>query len=226
MIELTTEQRTFDWYKARFGMFTASQINKLMVATDLKSNSFTTEKAKGYLNLLAGERFLKQNTWDSLSDEEKQNFIWNQYPSNSAMKWGTFYEDTARKRFSFENDKDIEEFGSCVNDERPYISASPDGYIKAENALVEIKCPEMQTYVAYTDSIVDAESLKKNKMEYYWQIMLQMYVTGADKCYFVWYHPLIGIEYAIIERNQADIDFLLKRIDEAEKIVCNKFEKL
>lgn len=224
MIQLTQGQRTRDWYKARLGMFTASQVHKLMGKTDLSRNTFG-DTAYSYLALLAGERKLKETKWDSLSDEEVDDFVKTQYQSNRAMAWGTFYEESARNLFAFENDKIITELGSCVDDERPYLSASPDGLIDDENALVEIKCPQLETYCKYCDKIVDAITLKETKPEYYWQIFTQMHVMKADLCYFVWYHPYLGEEFVIIQMNE-DINLLLNRIDKAEEIVQSIYNKL
>ena len=224
MKELTTEQRTYDWYKARLGMFTASQIAKLMVSGKKKEDYFG-ETAKTYIALVAMERKIKEK-WDSLSDEERDEFIRNQYPANNAMKWGTYHEAFARNAFEFEHEFEVIEFGSCVREERDYVSASPDGYIKLENAIVEIKCPQIETYGRYVMNVVDALTLKAEKADYYWQMMLQMWITDAEYGYFVWYHPYLGMKYAHIERNDEDINTMLERIDKAEELAKEIYSKL
>ena len=80
MEQLTTEQRTYDWYKARFGMFTASEVHKLMGKTDMNKSkngeAVFGDTAMSYIYRIASERKMLYNgMWDSMTDEEKDNFI-------------------------------------------------------------------------------------------------------------------------------------------------------
>lgn len=226
MKELTREQRTYEWYKARFGMFTASAVHVLMGKTDLKKGEFG-KTAMDYLDTLAGERLMViRGKWDAMSDEEKDNYLNTQYPSSAEMRWGTEHEGSARCLFSFLNGVEVKEVGSCVSDEYAFISASPDGVIEGKDEIIEIKCPKLNTFTRYTNRIDDAETLKEEKPEYYWQIVLQLYVTGAKKCHFCWYHPQLGIVSVEIERNEEDEKALVDRIIKAEEIVKAEFEKL
>lgn len=224
MIQLTQDQRSYGWYKARLGMFTASQIAKLMTASKKKDEIFG-DSAKTYIALVAMERKVKER-WDSMTDEERDDFIRHEYPTNNAMDWGTFYEPLARTSFEFDRNVIVTQYGSCVREEMPNVSASPDGYIEEENAIIEIKCPKMDTFGRYVMNVVDGASLKAEKADYYWQMMLQMWITGASYGYFVWYHPSIGMEFAHIERNDEDINIMLQRIEKAEELAKETYDKL
>ena len=230
MEQLTNEQRTYDWYRARFGKFTASQVHKLMGKTDLNKSKDGKEvfgdTAMSYIYQLASERKLMMNgTWDAMDDEQKDEFIRTQYPSNKAMQWGTEHEADARIKFSFVTGKAVKEVGTCINQAMPNVSASPDGVIEEENALIEIKCPSIEIFARYTDTICGNESLLEEKPEYYWQIQLQMWVTGMKKCYFVWYHPLLGLKHTTIDADRG-IEQLELRIRAAEEIVQRAYTKL
>lgn len=224
MIQLTQDQRSYDWYKARLGMFTASQIAKLMTASKKKDEMFG-DTAKTYIALVAMERKVKER-WDDMTDEERDNFIRHQYPCNKAMEWGTYHEEFARSAFEFDRGVTVTQYGSCIREEMQYVSASPDGFIAEENAIIEIKCPQLETFGRYVMNVVDGATLKAEKADYYWQMMLQMWITGANYGYFVWYHPLIGMEFAMVERNDEDINIMLQRIEKAEELAKETYEKL
>ena len=224
MIQLTQDQRSNDWYKARLGRFTASQISKVMTASKKKGEMFG-DTAKTYIALVAMERKVKER-WDDMSDEERDNFIRHQYPCNKAMEWGTYHEEFARSSFEFERGVTVTQYGSCIREEMPYVSASPDGFIAEDNATIEIKCPKLETFGKYVMNVVDGVSLKAEEPDYYWQMMLQIWITGADYGYFVWYHPLIGMEFAMIERNDEDINNMLQRIEKAEELAKETYDKL
>lgn len=231
MEQLTTEQRTYDWYKARFGMFTASEVHKLMGKTDMNKSKngevVFGDTAMSYIYRIASERKLLYNgIWDSMTDEEKDDFIRTQYASNKAMQWGTEHEDMARNRFAFETSKIITEVGSCVNTNLLCLSASPDGVIENEDALVEIKCPSLETYARYSDRIHDNLSLLEEKPEYYWQIQTQLWVTEKKLCYFVWYHPYVGLQYTTIVPDTNNTNMMLNRIEEAEELAQRIYQKL
>lgn len=224
MIQLTQDQRSYGWYKARLGMFTASQIAKLMTASKKKDEMFG-DTAKTYIALVAMERKVKER-WDDMTDDERDNFIRHEYPSNNAMDWGTYHEEFARTAFEFDRGVTVTQFGSCIREEMPFVSASPDGWIEEENAIIEIKCPKMDTFGRYVMNVVDGASLKAEKADYYWQMMLQMWITGASYGYFVWYHPLIGMEFAMVERSDEDINIMLQRIEKAEELAKETYDKL
>lgn len=224
MIQLTQDQRSYGWYQARLGMFTASQIAKLMTASKKKDEMFG-DTAKTYIALVAMERKVKER-WDDMTDDERDNFIRHEYPSNNAMDWGTYNEEFARTAFEFDRGVTVTQFGSCIREEMPFVSASPDGWIEEENAIIEIKCPKMDTFGRYVMNVVDGASLKAEKADYYWQMMLQMWITGASYGYFVWYHPLIGMEFAMVERSDEDINIMLQRIEKAEELAKETYDKL
>lgn len=231
MEQLTTEQRTYDWYKARFGMFTASEVHKLMGKTDMNKSTLDNvvfgDTAMSYIYRLASERrMICKGMWDSMENEEKDNFIRTQYASNRAMQWGTEHEDMARNRFGFETGKCITEVGSCVNPKMDFLSASPDGVIEDEDALVEIKCPSLEVYARYSDRIGGNDTLLEEKPEYYWQIQTQLWVTEKKLCYFVWYHPYVGLQYTTITPDAHNTNVMLDRIKSAETLVRRIYRKL
>ncbi|KAH7945383.1 hypothetical protein HPB49_010296 [Dermacentor silvarum] len=60
---------------------------------------------------------------------------------NAATKHGKRMEAVARVQFSKKTGLSVTKVGSVVSEEMPWLSASPDGMIDGENAILEIKCP-------------------------------------------------------------------------------------
>ncbi|KAJ8882099.1 hypothetical protein PR048_018587 [Dryococelus australis] len=62
------------------------------------------------------------------------------FSGNADTRWGTEMEATAFLSVSETLGKKIENCGSFIHKEYPYLGATPDGVIE-ESAIVEIKCP-------------------------------------------------------------------------------------
>ncbi|KAI4873696.1 hypothetical protein NFI96_007229, partial [Prochilodus magdalenae] len=76
-------------------------------------------------------------------------------------------------------------------EDAPWMGSSPDGlvYDPTENpqyGLVEVKCPNVKSYVdcSYLEAKHGTLQLKHHH-NYYWQIQGQMLITGMDWCDFV-----------------------------------------
>ncbi len=64
---------------------------------------------------------------------------------------------------------------------------SPDGL--GEDSIIEIKCPFNSAVHLRNATITDAESLKDNHPEYYWQMQFGMLCTQTEYGIFVSYDP-------------------------------------
>lgn len=115
---------------------------------------------------------------------------------STATRWGNFMEDHAFGRFYEETKLQII---PCSNRETDFrISpvkdhgGTPD-FVSFDGELVgSIKCPFTES--AFIDlwdlcKSEDVERFKKEKKEYYWQLVSDLLVTGAKKCVLVVYMP-------------------------------------
>ena len=70
--------------------------------------------------------------------------------------------------------------------EKYHAGCSPDGVIYDEDGnikeIIEIKCPMIETFVSY----LDPDFMNP---DYATQCQFNMFITGADVCHFVVYHP-------------------------------------
>lgn len=93
--------------------------------------------------------------------------------------------------------------------------------------VLEIKCPNIGTFMKYKHLIHSAEDLKNVKPEYYWQMMAEMDCTGAVSGVFVTYCPWLSkpFHYANIERVEDDIKLMQERVNLANEFIDNIINK-
>lgn len=223
MIVDNIEQRSVGWFRSRMGCLTGSKIADIMKSGRKKDEIFS-DTAKSYLYQIAGERIFNP---DFLNDDGVfQDYIDQTSVTTKAMQWGTDNEDAAKHLFMDMNfpDGEMIELSSCKHDTIPYFAASPDGAIYGRDGgeirIIEVKCPNINTYMKYRSLIHDAASLKETEAKYYWQMMAEMSCTGAKSGIFITYNPWLSkpIHWADIERNDEDIKLMEDRV-----VLANKF---
>ena len=224
MITSNVEQRSLDWYRLRCGHITGSKVADIMKSGRKKDEVFS-DTAKSYLFQVAGERMFNQTFLND--DGIFQDYIDQVSVNTKAIQWGADQEDAAKSLFMQMNfpEGEITELSSCKHDTIPYFAASPDGaiyygrdgeYLK----IIEVKCPNINTYMKYRTLIHDAASLKETEPKYYWQMMAEMSCTGAKGGIFIVYCPWLSkpIHWAEIDRVEDDIKLMEDRV-----ILANDF---
>ena len=184
-----------------------------------------SETALSYIYQIAGERIFNP---DFLNDDDiLQDYIDQVSVNTKAMQWGADMEDQAKACFcQLPQNEGIEitDVSSCKHDTIPYFAASPDGAIYGRDGgdikIIEVKCPNINTYMKYRTLIHDASSLKETEPKYYWQMMAEMSCTGAKGGIFIVYCPWLSkpIHWAEIERVDDDIELMEQRV-----ILANDF---
>lgn len=200
-------QRSDEWFEMRKGRFTASDIVRLLGKDGLKMTSqsiesFAFEKA---VEILYGI-------------DEEESFI------SFDMQRGIDQEPLAFQKF-----KDIKELEFIDVQECSFFpygehaGASPDGLV-GKNAVLEIKNPRrVKFFKQIVDSVDDIDS------KYIAQMQMQMLCTNSEKCYFFNYLIDNGKEYwheILINRDEAMIDLIKKRIEIATDLKLDFIEKL
>ena len=183
------EQRSEEWFQARLGKVTASNIDNVIVKV---KNGESTYKRKYRIQLIT-ELLTKKNV---------PVFV------NDAMRWGTEHEDEARDLY-IEKKKllkgvDVTEIGFIDHPTVNMSGASPDGLVGL-NGLIEIKCPTPTTHT---------EILMTRKIPSKWvhQMQWQMACMPERKwCDFVCYHPHFhGEQKMLIVRVERDDDLITR----------------
>ncbi len=223
MITDGIEQRSLEWYRSRCGCITGSKVADIM-KSGRKKDEIWSDTAKSYLYQIAGERLFNP---DFLNDDDVfQDYIDQTSFTTKAMQWGSDQENAAKSLYMTMNfpEGEIAELSSCKHDTIPHFAASPDGAIYGRDGkdirIIEVKCPNINTYMKYRSLIHDAASLKEVEPKYYWQMMAEMSCTGASSGIFITYCPWLSkpIHWAEIERVGEDIKLMEERV-----ILANQF---
>lgn len=223
MIADGVEQRSLEWFRSRVGNITGSKVSEIM-KSGRKKEELWSDTAKSYLYQIAGERLFNP---DFLNDDDVfQDYIDQTSFTTKAMQWGSDQEEAAKSLWMTMNfpEGEIVDLSSCQHDTIPHFAASPDGAIYGRNGedirIIEVKCPNINTYMKYRSLIHDASSLKETEPKYYWQMMAEMSCTGAKSGIFITYCPWLSkpIHWAEIERVEEDIKLMEERV-----ILANQF---
>ena len=161
-------QGSEEWFKARAGVPSSSNFDKVVTGSGLPSKQ--------------QEKYIYQLVGESLLGTKEEGY------QNVAMQRGTEMEGEARDLYSMISGETVIEVGFCIADNLFKYGASPDGLV-GDDGLLEIKCPNLATHVGY---------LLDNKMPstYFQQVQGQMLVTARKWVDFMSYYP--GIKPFII----------------------------
>uniref|UniRef100_UPI0035D11475 lambda exonuclease family protein n=1 Tax=Bartonella sp. MU37NMGALS TaxID=3243560 RepID=UPI0035D11475 len=162
-------QRTAEWFQARLGKVTASNVYNVLSKT---AKGLPTSKYEDYKTKLMTERLI---------GEISQSY------TTPAMQWGIEHEEDALREYGFIYDADITKCGFIQHPTIEMAGASPDGLI-GEDGLIEVKCPRSVTHMRFCigDEI---------KPEYHAQMQFQMACTERKWCDFVSYDPRFTGEF-------------------------------
>lgn len=213
------EQRTPEWYLARKGKFTASEIANLLVASKKKDEAFG-DTAISYINDKVNEVMMPDSMF--------VNFIEEYQLSTPALRWGNTFEADARDLYSERTGYIVVETGFFEYGN--HAGGSPDGIMPSENGIIEIKCPfEGKTHVVFMEMTKPSDLLAANK-KYYYQIQANLLFTGADFCDFISFNPrmsdLMRMKQLRIARDNDAIILLKERIRLASELLESKITNL
>lgn len=200
-------QRTKEWYDARLGRFTASQISRLL-------GKDTLQKTKDAIDNFALEKAI-----ESIYGLEEDQFV------SFDMQRGIALEPLAFRKFKQLKELEfltVKECGFYPYNE--HGGASPDGIV-SNNSILEMKCPKRGKFFK-----IVANGISEVDNTYIAQMQKQMLCTGSERAYFFNYHiDEMGFEYwheLIIERDEAMIDLIKDRIEMAAEIKINYINKI
>lgn len=191
-------QQTSEWYKAKAGVPSTSNFDKIITTAGKPS-----KQADKYMLRLAGESIL------GTAEETYQN---------AAMLKGCEMEPEARKYYELVTGEKVEQIGFCTTDDGK-IGCSPDGLV-GKDGLLEIKCPLMTTQV---ERLIN----NKFPTTYFQQVQGQMYVTGRKWCDFLSYYEGLKPLLIRVERDEkflSDLTVELKLFCENLQETINKIK--
>ena len=197
-------QGSDEWFKVRMGKITASKLSDLMRKTKYGESTYKT-------------RLRMELAIERITGKSASSVVMNQ-----AMHDGIEREPDARTLFEAVTGKEVALCGSFDHPEIVNTSASPDGLLRGENAILEIKCPTAVTH---------ARNLMADGMDrrYLFQVAWQMACTESTHGYFASYHPDfptdLRLKYVRVERDDdliLDISKAVRQFDmEVEDLINN-----
>lgn len=186
-------QGSEEWHAVRLGKITASRLGDLMKKTKY------------------GESTYKTRLRMELAIERITNTSASATVMNKAMHDGIEREPDARTLFEAVTGKEVALSGSHDHPEIVNTSASPDGLLRGENAILEIKCP---THTTHAKNLM-ADGMDKR---YLFQVQWQIACTESTHGYFASYHPdfppELRLKWVRVER---DDEVIAQITDEVRK---------
>lgn len=170
------EQGTNEWLALRLGKFTASKIGLLMS----KGRSETFSKtAQSYIFEVAAERNIAEWVQGSMDEWFERTKIFA-----SALQYGTDNEEYARDAYEEKFGFKVSQVGFVERESIKGFGDSPDGIVKSEKGVIELKCPKNPAIHLQFGMLKSADDLKAFKPEYYYQCYAHLLATGAEWCDF------------------------------------------
>lgn len=207
MITRTVFETKEDWKEYRKGLFTASNINKLMA--NGKSENGLSVGAISYI---------LETINDKIGEPKPDIF-------NAAIEWGLENESQAVLRYAEDN-------GLNVNDDH-FIYTSVGGFVFftylgicggtpdviLKDKIVEIKCPNSDTHL-YNKLFVNADNIQKEYPIYYDQCQLNMFLTQRKEAILMSYDPRIKqhenqVHYITIPYDSGRVELIMDKINTA-----------
>jgi putative phage-type endonuclease len=164
------EQRSNEWFKARLGKVTASNLSNVIAMTKSGESAYR----RNYRHQLVTER---------LTGKVTQIYV------NQAMQHGIDTEDEARDFYVFKH-ANVDEVGFIDHPTIDMAGASPDGLV-GDDGLIEIKCRQPQNH---TETLISHQIPNNYKLQMFWQ----MACTGRRWCDYVSYCPSFPEELKMV----------------------------
>lgn len=204
-----------DWAGFRRGLFTASEVHRLLAEPKNKADKEAGNLSEG------AKTYVRERVAILLAPEEPQHY-------NSNMERGNEVEPQAVLSYA-------EKIGKSVNDD-DFIYTSVGGFVFFSDdyyncgctpdiiigsTICEIKCPLSKTHLEYM-MITNAEELKAAVPQYYSQMQMNMWLCEAESGVFISFddrfydntHHLHTVE---VPRDEAHIELIKAKLFKAKK---------
>jgi hypothetical protein len=205
---IEAEQRSPEWHAARLGVFTSSEIYRLM----------TKPKTKGEVLSDGAKTYIFEKVAESLTGIREEVF------TTQAMQWGIDNEPLAKKHLARINNWTIEETTFIKIDSLNY-GGSGDGWIREINGALEVKC--LNT-VNHLSEIRDSEDMKANLPKRFWQVLSDAYLRECDVAVLAWFDPRIPNDFGLFTKQfkveQEDVNEMLEKIKLANEYFYEQLE--
>lgn len=158
------EQRSPEWFEARKGRVTASNVGAILGLDPNRTR-------KDVMRQMVRDYHGAEREWHG----------------NIATQWGVTHEEEARMDFEIVNELTVQDATFAKHPTMNWLGASPDGYI-GDDATYEAKCP----FGLRNEKPPVPFKLLSEQPHYMAQIQIQLFCTERKKCYFWQWVPAEG----------------------------------
>jgi hypothetical protein len=145
--EVCKEQHSAEWFAAKLGRVSASNIGPAMKRLTRVSG----EKKKGDWTA-AHDAYVRDIAWELITRVPTEHYV------SKPMEIGTQYEGEARVEYWQMCGEEVEQTGFILHPTLDYLGCSPDGIRPIAKRGVEIKVPQLKTHEDYLmDNVVPEE---------------------------------------------------------------------
>lgn len=176
-----TQQRTDEWFQARRGKLTASNLASLLGLVKWCSRQDAYNRVLG----------------DESAARKPENHF-----ANRACDWGTTHERDGVLAYMTKTGNYVNMTGLHVHKDIPWIAGSPDGFVGSEG-LIEVKCP----YWKKKDGSPRLHT--QVPVYYYLQMNALLEITEREWCDYVCWVPDEGTAVFRVSRDKNTFDFLM-----------------
>lgn len=253
------EQRSMEWFLERKGKITASEAVALtynhreaVPLTEEEQELFRMEHPRARMPETKNiEAPFSQMTYTYLDSKIAELFMpdgsYTEYVElngfeTRAMKWGTEWEAEARDRYAKEFGVEVMESPFLkLEGFDAYAGGSPDGIVRHEDGIIEIKCPFNPAVHLRHFLMQTPEDLKNENLQYFIQCHYNMLCTErafgfpVKYCDFISFDPRISrskqlkvlrvptdpeIREMLLERTGLAVEYMRKRVTEINNTEC------
>ncbi|KAJ8938658.1 hypothetical protein NQ314_011397 [Rhamnusium bicolor] len=142
-----------------------------------------------------------------------KQLLYGRFLGNAATRYGSEHEAIAIEDFQELTGFQVETCGIFIGkQDECFLGASPDGIVREENAIVEVKCPEKVKKISIEEAVnnkiidflkfdEDGTLKLKTNHNYHYQIQGQLHITDSRCCYFIVWSPAGSIHIEEIEKD-------------------------
>lgn len=167
-----------DWANFRKGLFTASEVHRLLAEPKLKADKESGNLSEG------AKTYVRERVAILLAPEEPQHYNANMERGNEAEPQAVMAYATKLGKSVNDDDFIYTSIGGFVffTDEEYNAGGTPD--IIIGETICEIKCPLSKTHLEYM-MITNVEELKAAVPQYYAQMQMNMWLCDAKDGVFI-----------------------------------------
>lgn len=203
-----------EWYQARLGRFTSSEIHRLLTEPKDAAAKKAGELSDGAMT------YVLEKVHETITGEYSSGF------DNEATVWGVQNEPLARAWYEkIEGVKVIEAGFEQVSES---YGGSTDGLVN-EDGGIEIKCPYKGAIHLQYSLIESQEYMKKYHKDHYWQCVSNCFINNRKWWDFISFDPRLNYDSGFFKIRiyppSEDIDLLVKKVAQATKMKMELLQK-